>query len=110
MVATMYFMYCRREYRSMLRFILLLSIANVAILVGLSQNGFGQTAMSPNQRPPDWIWRRDTSGIASQPRAASDDCRLERHFDVEKAPRSAKLRLAADFCHARVEINGHTVI
>src|SRR5262245_6303815 len=110
MVATMYFMYCRHEYRSMLRFILLLSTANVAILVGLSPCGFGETGMSPNHGLPHWIWRRDTSGGADQPRAARDDCRLERHFDVEQAPRSAKLRLAADFCHVRVEINGHTVI
>src|SRR5262245_4029403 len=100
----------RFDCRSMPRFISLSLIANVALVVALSTNGFGQTLVKPNQSPPHWIWCRNTGGDAGSSPRESNRCRLESRVELAAPPQSAKLRLAADFCHARVEINGRAVV
>jgi putative heme-binding domain-containing protein len=48
---------------------------------------------------PHWIWDRNQR-----------ECSLERSFVANGLVQSATLRLAADFCHATVEINGRGVL
>lgn len=48
---------------------------------------------------PHWIWDGDQR-----------ECSLERSFAADGLVQSATLRLAADFCHATVEINGRGVL
>src|SRR5262245_27377969 len=55
---------------------------------------------------PHWVWSHDTCNQ----RFPSGSCRLERTFSVEQPIRAAKLRMAADFCSATVEINGQGVV
>jgi len=59
---------------------------------------------------PHWIWSRDTATATGQGQFSGDICRLERAFRVEQPIQSAKLRFAADFCEATVEINGQGVV
>lgn len=58
--------------------------------------------------PPHWIWSRDTSGVATVA-VENERCRFERRFTLDAPPRSAALHIAADFCSAKIEINGRTV-
>lgn len=50
---------------------------------------------------PNWVWTSDEH---------AQDCQLSREFVLEAAIHSARLKLAADFCQAEVEINGRAVI
>jgi putative heme-binding domain-containing protein len=59
---------------------------------------------------PHWIWNRDTSGDVSLTAAGDSRCRLEHVFRVESRVQSATLRLAADFCAAKVELNGRPLV
>lgn len=71
---------------------------------------FGQSAvLGERSLAPHWIWNRDTSGDMSLTRAVKEECALERSFQLDQRANTATLRLAADFCHVRVEINGRQV-
>jgi putative heme-binding domain-containing protein len=83
---------------------------DLAALCLLTSVAFGQSR-PPDERPtaPHWIWHRDTCDKLILESDGKDDCTLEQTFRVEQHVKSARMRLAADFCDARVEINGQRV-
>lgn len=58
---------------------------------------------------PQWIWSAAHDAAVNQ-RAADSIVRLEKTFQIDGVVPLAKLRLAADFCRARVELNGRGVL
>src|SRR5688572_16249238 len=68
--------------------------AAVAWVVAVGQSPQWQPTIAPH-----WIWT-----------SAGDAGELERTIQVDQRVQSAMLRFAADFCDARVEINGQPVL
>src|SRR5262245_61761952 len=92
-------------------FVRLTAIGTLPVIGLIPGIALGQWPPPPEQSPePHWIWCRDTGANASPSPAASEACRLERTFQLERPVQSATLRLAADFCHLQVEINGRGVV
>src|SRR5262245_33329214 len=65
----------------------------------LSASAIAQSPPSQPTTAPHWIW--SSTGSA---------CDLERSFRLEQRAQAATLRLAADFCHAAISINGRPVL
>src|SRR5260221_10399728 len=94
----------------MLRAKWLTVLGNLTTLCFLASLAFGQSpVLGERSLAPHWIWHRDTCGELSLKLSEKDECILERAFQVDQRVKAATLRLAADFCHARVEINGRPV-
>src|SRR5262245_6081002 len=62
--------------------------------------------LAADESAPHWIWSRDTT----ERNVSGDNCRLEHSFRTQQPVQMAKLRLAADFCDATVEINGQGLV
>ena len=94
----------------MSRIIRVLEFCPAVVLLLLVNNAIGQPqGPARPTSPPHWIWSRDTCGNVDLSSTAAETCRLERRFQLDQRPRSATLRLAADFCEATIEINGRPV-
>src|SRR4051812_18562737 len=69
----------------------------------LAQVGLAaETSSTPHARPPHWIWSKEPASAA--------EIRLERSLSLDRSIQSGELSFAADFCTARVEINGRRVL
>jgi putative heme-binding domain-containing protein len=80
-------------------------------LVATADESSRSDAVAASASPlPYWIWHRDTCANGELTSHVQGSCRLERTFQVGQAPASAALRLAADFCHAVVAVNGRPVV
>jgi putative heme-binding domain-containing protein len=64
------------------------------------------TAVNAADETPQWVWSADTSSLTALEQESPQDCSLARGFNLPPATASATLRLVADFCRAKVEING----
>ncbi|OAI53672.1 hypothetical protein AYO47_04215 [Planctomyces sp. SCGC AG-212-M04] len=74
------------------------------ILQGLGHDAALHAQRAATSQRPSWIWSE------AQAAAAPQESRFVRTFSVKSSVTAAPLRIAADFCRARVEINGRAVV
>jgi putative heme-binding domain-containing protein len=87
----------------MLRSLAFLVAAISCLESRLPAQEFGAARSARDPSSPHWISRPSANG------EHADRFRLWRSFSIPSAPHTAKLRFAADFCFASVEINGRRV-
>ena len=83
----------------------------LAVVGCVSSFGWAAVSTAAESQPPRWIWVAPAAGGAARSDVgAGRSVRFSRSFTPSAAVVKADLRFAADFCAARIELNGRTVL
>src|SRR5262245_15959299 len=100
----------RRKRQAMNRAVCSITVAFVAVSGVLWSSASGQSARNAPETAPHWIWHRDSSDDLDSTSRSGASWQFERSVAIDQPVREALLRVAADFCDVRIEINNKAVI
>src|SRR5687767_11069615 len=72
----------------------------LALVLLLHCSGLG--SLSADEHPPQWIW-------VGEDRTPNEAACLKKQFTLDKPLRRAQCLVAAEYCHARIFLNGKLV-